>query len=326
MKLNRFHHNDNNINISFNSTKNQISFNQSLSLVSDDSEQNFEGDEDLDKNLILNNIYKEKDLYLLNDISNNNTVKLDCLSAQHSNSFINSTNENKIKFLFDYKLGYFIEDNQTIFYKKEKIFHITKTNKKIGRIKKSSCLIGKHNKLSKDNIIRKIKGRFIEKLRLYINSEYKNYLLNKYLKKNKYNNFLKKINPKVSRKIKKEENLEWFKSKIYEVFSQNLSLRYSSFSPDSNKKKIIRLMSMKEPKGVIDILNMDIQTLFDKYINDEEIPGFKTLKDDLKELETQMNNEKQENIKEYLKHYEYIAKNMKKIINEKGVRSKKPEH
>ena len=47
-----------------------------------------------------------------------------------------------------------------------KLFNIFKTNKKIGRIKKDSSLIGKHNRLSEDNIIRKIKGRFIEKVRL----------------------------------------------------------------------------------------------------------------------------------------------------------------
>ena len=65
--------------------------------------------------------------------------------------------------------------------------------------------MGKHNRLSEDNIIRKIKARFHEKLRLYINNEY-----DKFVKKNNPNkknkmNWLKKINPKISRKIKKED-------------------------------------------------------------------------------------------------------------------------
>ena len=45
-------------------------------------------------------------------------------------------------------------------------------NKKIGRIKKNSGLVGKHNKLSEDNIIRKVKRRFHKNARLYINREY----------------------------------------------------------------------------------------------------------------------------------------------------------
>ena len=290
----------------FDTSGNKNSIERSLSFANDDFESNF-GKNDCE------------------NVFNDNIIKLDCLQEQNLNNFFNSYNENKITYLLDYKLRYFIHDKQPIFHKKEKIFNIFKTNKKIGRIKKDSSLIGKHNRLSEDNIIRKIKGRFIEKVRLYINKEYKNYLLNKNTKRNKFNNFLKKINPKVSREIKKEENLKWFETKIYTVFSQNVSLKYSSYSPDSNKRKIERLISLNEAKSVIEILNMDIQTLFNKYINDEMNPGSKTLKDDLKELESQMKNENKENIKEYLKQYEYIAKNMKKIFIRKSKRSKKVE-
>ncbi len=157
-------------------------------------------------------------------------------------------------------------------------------------------------------------------MRIYINNEYKNYLLNKNKKLSKII-FLKKINPKVSRKIRKEDNLKWFQSKICEIFSENVSLRYSSFSPDSNKKKIKRVISLNEAKGVVEILNTTVETLFDKYISNESIPGFKTLKDDIEELELQMRNENQEGIEEYLKKYEYIATNMKKIFINKSSRN-----
>ena len=49
----------------------------------------------------------------------------------------------------------------------------------IGRIRKNTNFIGKHNKFSEDNIIRKIKGRFHEKCRIYINKEYKRFILSK---------------------------------------------------------------------------------------------------------------------------------------------------
>ena len=83
------------------------------------------------------------------------------------------------------------------------------------------------------------------------------------LKKNNPNtknkmNLLKKINPKISRKIKKEENLKWFNSKINEILSTNISTRYFSRSPDSNKKKIARLISLNKANKIIEILNSNI--------------------------------------------------------------------
>ena len=54
---------------------------------------------------------------------------------------------------------------------------------------------------------------------------------------------------------------------------------------------------------------------------DVKIEGFKTLKDDIKDLEMQMKNSKQENIIEYLKKYHYTAKNMKVIFNKKSERN-----
>ena len=182
----------------------------------------------------------------------------------------------------------------------KKIFKIIKINKKLGRIKKNSLITGKHNKLSEDNIIRKIKARFHEKLRLYINIEYNKYILKKTQKNRHTNNWLKKISPKISRKIKKEENLQWFQSKIYEIFSNNISLRYSSHLVNSNKKKIERLLSLNEKNKIIKILNASIEEMFDKYINNEKIEGFKTLEDDINELRTQMKKSSQSNIEEYL--------------------------
>ena len=116
---------------------------------------------------------------------------------------------------------------------------------------------------------------------------------------------VKKINPQVSRKIRKEDNLKWFESKIFEIFSENISKRYSAYNPDLNKKKIERLMKLNEAANVINILNTNIETIFDKYVNNEKIDGFKTLKDDLEELKKNMEKANQENIKEYLSKYEY---------------------
>jgi hypothetical protein len=102
--------------------------------------------------------------------------------------------------------------------------------------------------------------------------------------------------------------LKWFESKIFEIFSENISKRYSAYNPDLNKKKIERLMKLNEATNMINILNTNIETIFDKYVNNEKIDGFKTLKDDTEELKRYMEKTNQENIKEYLKKYEYIVK------------------
>ena len=284
---------------------------------------NMDFDPNLEKNdttsfkiSLLNRADKDIDLYKIKTNPDNIKMKYENFCEINYNTHLIPTNENNISFL-----GEDFGEIAKGLNKNRKIFKIIKINKKIGRIKSNSSLKGFHNKLSQDNIIRKIKGRFHEKLRLYINTEYRKYFFKKNKNSAKIINWLKKINPKVSRKIKKEENLKWFKSKIYEIFSENVSLRYSLYSPNSNKKKIERLISVNEAKNVIDILNTDIETFYDKYINDEKIEGFKTLKNDIEELKTYMEKTNQEKIKEYLSKYEYTAKNLKKIFRQKNSRN-----
>ena len=80
---------------------------------------------------------------------------------------------------------------------------------------------------------------------------------------------------------------------------------------------------LNKANNVIKILNTKVEELYDKYITNEKIEGFKTLKDDIEELEIQMKNTNQENIKEYLEKYEYIAKNLKSIFFQKIARNYK---
>ena len=251
----------------------------------------------------------------------NEQINLINLTEHNDNRNSSTTCENNL-FLNNNKLNSPFKNNiEKSNYKKEKIFKVLKINKKIGRMKKNSITKGKHNNLSEDNLIRKIKRRFLEKLRLYINYEYQIYLLQKSLKKNKSKNWLRKVNPLIWRQIKVEENLKWFTTKIAEIFSGNLSERYSNSSKDLNRRKIRRVYTLNEAKNLIIILNSDIELYFDKYIKNEKIKGFKTLKDDIKELRIQMENTAQESIEEYLKKYEYIAKNMKDIFLSKKSRN-----
>ena len=111
--------------------------------------------------------------------------------------------------------------------------------------------------------------------------------------------------------------MKWFESKIFEIFSENISKRYSAYNRDINKKKIERLMKLNEATNMINILNTKIEILFDKYINNEKIDAFKTLKDDIEELVKDMERTNQEKINEYLKKYEYYFFNNFYLNNKK---------
>lgn len=205
---------------------------------------------------------------------------------------------------------------------KKKIFKIGKDNKNKGRIKKNTNFIGKHDKFSEDNIIRKFKGRFIEKCRIYINKEYKRFLLTN---KNETKNsivLLQRISPKLSKIIKKDDNLKWLNSKLYKVFSEKVSLKCSLYDSDYNKKEIQKLYRENVAKKVINILNRSVKEMLNAFIQNK-IPGFESLNDDIKELKEKMNKDNQENIKEYLIKYKYIVLNFESIFINKNSRNNK---
>ena len=208
-------------------------------------------------------------------------------------------------------------------YKKGLIFKVKRDNKNIGRIKKNSNLIGKHDKFSEDNIIRKFKGRFHEKCRIYINNEYKRYLLNHKHDIKKVNDLLQRISPKISRKIKKEDNLKWLEMNLKQVFSENVSEKCSLYPADYNKNNISKLYEENEAKEVINILNKPVKEMLGYFINNNEIPGFDTLDKDTIELENKMKNNNEERINKYIDKYRRTSKNFESIFINKSSRNNK---
>ena len=209
---------------------------------------------------------------------------------------------------------------------KKKIYKITKDFKGKGRIKKNTNFVGKHNKFAEDNIIRKIKGRFLEYCRLYINYSYKKYFLNNTQTNKKYHNLLQKIDSKIVKQIKKERNIEWFDTKLYKIFSQNVSEKCSQYKEDYNKKQIKLLYDKNEVTDVIQILNMPVREMYENFILNKKKEGFKTLENDLEEIKKKMIEENEDNIEEYLNKYEYIAQNLESIFMKKNPRKNNKKH
>ena len=276
-----------------------------------------------EENNIFNNNIEQFPLFNLSFVNNeiplmledNNSVKTKDIKIiiQDNNSTLLNSDSKQYK---DINL-------KTFKYIKQRVFKILKdnnTNK--GRIKKNSKYIGIHNKFSQDNIIRKIKGRFQEKCRIYINNEYKNFLRNNE-HTTKVNNLLQRINPKVSRKIQRDENLKWLNSKLYEVFSENVSEKCSLYEFDYNKKQIEKLYKENKATNVINILNKSVKYMFDAFIQNLNIPGFNTLNDDINELEAKMKKENEDDIKKCLYKYRTTAQNLESIFIHKNSRNNK---
>ena len=166
-----------------------------------------------------------------------------------------------------------------------KIFNIKKSKKR-GRIKfgsKASSEV-KHDKFGSDNIKQKIKRRFIQSIRNYLNNLYNKYFC---LKKRKSDNFLKKIKPK---------NLENFSMTLRELFSSDLGSKYTKMDKKYNKKNIDILIQKNEAKEIIQLLNKTIKEVYEIYINDE-IPEF-SLAHDLNKIEKKEGNYYKNKVKE----------------------------
>ena len=109
--------------------------------------------------------------------------------------------------------------------------------------------------------------------------------------------------------------------KIYELFHKNLGDLFSAnisdknfdflrtHSGDYNKKQIEIIKRENKEKNVIEILNLTLKEMYEKYLNDEL--GEFNLQKDLIEIERR-------NGKEYKDKYKEISLNLMDIINKKG--------
>ena len=137
--------------------------------------------------------------------------------------------------------------------KKDKIFLITKVNKKLGRLSNSSKIkkSAKHNKFFQDNIIQKIKVNFHEHIFNLVNQQYEDYLESK---NEKITKLIERISPKVYVSIKIEDNLKWFSLKLRDILSSDLSYKFRKLDKNHNKRRIDALYNKNEAKNVINIL------------------------------------------------------------------------
>ena len=222
-----------------------------------------------------------------------------------------------------------IQTNKPI--NKEKIYELKIVEKNLLRRKrKNDTSINKektHTKMSKDNIMNRVKERLYNNSINFVNSQMEN-STNEKIRNSK----IRKIKNSVFIVSKREENIKFLNTTNKELFSNELSSKYKH--PDKNSNiDIINYIYEQKEKNLIDFFNKTQKEILKIYCDDnvkkDFYENYKRLKEDLKdfkkvkkeekkeekeEKKEEKEEEKKEEKNEYIKAYEDYARNFEENI------------
>ena len=148
------------------------------------------------------------------------------------------------------------------------------TNKKTKRGRLAKNIIPsykvKHDKFESLNIIQRIKNLFVGNLYDYINKKYKEYKI----KNNQpIEPLLYKIDQSLYKANSKKKNQQFFSLKVRDLFSSDITERYSKFlrtnPKDHNKTQIDLLIKENKADEIIEIMNSTLEEMYEKFINNK---------------------------------------------------------
>jgi hypothetical protein len=144
--------------------------------------------------------------------------------------------------------------------------------------------LGKKEEKIKSNIMITLKTtRSLEERSLMINKvlnsnlnkkniTYYNYLLRKKKKEDNFENLIKALDYKYVNRIKKDSELSLLDKSLKEVFSQDISSKYSRLQNDSNKTIIERIVIDEKDNDIIMFaLNLTLREWIDVFIYKKEL-------------------------------------------------------
>jgi hypothetical protein len=152
---------------------------------------------------------------------------------------------------------------------------------KFGRAKLGDKSIRKHNKYSYDNVMKKVKKEIFNYALIFINQiltlllNYdKKYIIseNNVIKYGK-GDYLKPLNyDKIINTVQKGQNLQLLQMELKDLFSQNISQKFSNFTEDTNKKIIDDILTNeKENKNIMFALHLKLEEWLDFFSHKKEI-------------------------------------------------------
>ena len=249
-------------------------------ILNEEAENNIEIDFNINKNI--KNYVKEINLEKTKE------------DTQEKDKNINDINEKELN------------DNKNVF------FDIYKKSKK-GRKSQSNIVKTIHTKYSHDNILRKIKVKFLKRLTKFIN----NIIKIKY--KGKINELVP-LNGEIAQNNNISFNLKLLNSKIKEIFlSHDINGKFTSFDKCFNKKVIDSIYDMNIQE-LIDIFEMTFLEVFNHFISIKEtnkLNGLEKLDTVINEIKTKEKND------QYIKKFISVANDFEKYFTNKNPRKSK---
>ena len=230
-----------------------------------------------------------------------------------------------------------------------------KPPKKLGRKKKLEIdkgvnILGKniseHSKKSDDNIVKKINSYFLDSMLNWINKSFidknKQFQTLAHRKKMKYG-IIRKISPSIiTTNFKKKNVISTMNSKFKDIFSNQISTKYSKVNKDDNKILIDKIYLEKNQPFVIFLLELTFIEGF-KYFNgqnqgedckeyfllrnfDEDLinqflSNFDTIRNFLSEIKSKENNESEDMMKDYCQRITILCLNYSDFFTNKFDRS-----
>ena len=224
-----------------------------------------------------------------NDISNENKMdenKLFSFDKIKKEIFpkLNISNEIKDKIIKDEEILQKIEKFKKITIENEFNSEEIYGKLKFGRKKRGDKSIRDHNRYSYDNAMKKIKSEIFNYLLSFINI-----IFNAFIDKNKktslftityenkkvYDNgfYLKPLNYKIIDNLKKKDNLELLQKKIKDIFSHNITPKFTKLSPNSNKVILNEILKDETDDSlIVKALNLKFEEWLDFFTYKKNIP------------------------------------------------------
>ena len=211
-----------------------------------------------------------------------------------------------------------VNGNESLVLNEELInIHETKKTKKIlGRKKHNSGETGIHNKYSGDNIIRKIKSCILNTLSIFIN-----FKIMRTFNGNIGQGIFKKqlLKMKQSQIVNGKNDKKFLKKSLKEIFSDDISSKYTMYPVDHNKNLIENLLNevdydkRKIFENLFSLTFIDCLNHFRGSENFDVLQGIEKLDDVCKKFE---------NDDEYLELFKYYIFNFEEIVMNKRTRDR----
>jgi hypothetical protein len=195
----------------------------------------------------------------------------------------------------------------------------TEKNGRLGRKRRNDSTPGFHNKYSPDNILRKCKHIILSQLMEFINNKIKD-IYNGQIGNSIFKKELLTLNKEQKFNSNVIYNQNFLKKNLGDIFSDNISTKYSNFFPDHNKKLIMMLRNEEDQnkKNYFEkLFNITFLQCINHFIGIKKVDELNGLKC-FSELKYELNEEK-----EYIDCIEYLLKNYELITMKKRPRNKK---